>query len=96
MPKRESWTNINREINVTEGQEISHEPITFLRERKELSNDPDNVYLKHKEDETVSDYQSEISYSHWNDKDIKSRNPFNRKLSVSADINPLKGLLKNN
>ena len=64
--------------------------------RKELSNDPDNVYLKHKEDETVSDYQSEISYSHWNDKDIKSRNPFNRKLSVSADINPLKGLLKNN
>ena len=64
--------------------------------RKELSSDPENVYLKHKEDESVSDYQSEISYSHWNDKDIKSRNPFNRTLSVSADINPLKGLLKNN
>lgn len=64
--------------------------------RKKLSNDPDNVYLKHPKDETIEDYQSEISWSHWNNPSWEDRNPFNRTLSVDPSINPLKGLLKNN
>ncbi len=62
--------------------------------RKELSSDPENVYLHTKI--SFEDYKSDISYSHWNDEDIKSRNPFNRTISVDPEINPLKGLLKNN
>ncbi len=62
--------------------------------RKKLSSDPENVYLH--TNISYEDYQSEISFSHWNSKDIKDRNPYNRTLSVDASINPLKGLLKNN
>lgn len=62
--------------------------------RKKLSNDPENVYLH--TNISFDDYQSDISYSHWNDSDIKSRDPFNRTLSQDPEINPLKGLLKNN
>lgn len=64
--------------------------------RKKLSSDPDNVYLRHPKGESVEDYQSEISFSHWNSKDIKDRNPYNRTISTDPTINPLKGLLKNN
>ena len=62
--------------------------------RKKLSNDPDNLYLH--TNVSYEDYQSDISYSHWNDASIEARNPFNRTISVDPSINPLKGKLKNN
>ena len=62
-------------------------------ERKKLSSDPENVYLH--SNISYEDYQSEISFSHWNNPSWEDRNPFNRSLSVDASINPLKGLLKN-
>jgi len=62
--------------------------------RRNLSNDPDNVYLHTSID--YSDYVTEISKSHWNNKSWEDRNPFNRNISVDPTINPLKGLLKNN
>ncbi|MCR5113984.1 MAG: glutathione S-transferase C-terminal domain-containing protein [Acholeplasmatales bacterium] len=61
--------------------------------RKKLSSDPANVYLH--TNISYEDYQTEISVSHWNNKDWKDRNPFNRTISVDPSINPLKGLLKN-
>jgi len=68
-------------------------------ERAKLSSDPTgDIYLRHPKDETVEDYQSEISFSHWNLQDQKDRDPSdpnNSKLRVDASINPLKGLLKN-
>ncbi len=65
-------------------------------ERKKLSSDPENVYLKHPENETVEDYQSEISVSKWNSPSWEDRDPRNVSISVDPSINPLKGLLKNN
>ena len=62
--------------------------------RKQLSKDPENVYKKHPAGETVEDYQTEISYSHWNDESWKSRNPFNRSISVDASINPIESKLR--
>ena len=62
--------------------------------RKELSNDPENVYLHTNID--YEDYKTEISKSHWNSKDFNERNPFNREIKTDPSINPLKGLLKNN
>ena len=63
--------------------------------RKELSSDPENLFLHHPKGESVSDYQSEISKTKWNDKSQEVRADKNFKLSVDASINPLKGLLKN-
>lgn len=62
-------------------------------ERKKLSSDPENVYLHTKI--SPEDYQSEISFSHWNNESWSERDPFNRTISVDPSINPLKGLLKN-
>ena len=62
--------------------------------RKLLSNDPENVYKKHPVGETVEDYQTEISYSHWNDESWESRNPFNRTISVDPSINPIESKLR--
>ena len=63
-------------------------------ERKALSADPENVYKKHPEGETAEDYQSEISYSKWNNSDPKDRDPKNRTLSVDASINPIASNLR--
>ena len=63
-------------------------------ERKNISSDPENIYLH--TNISYEDYQSEISFSHWNNESINERNPFNRYISVDPSINPLKGLLKNN
>ena len=65
-------------------------------ERKKLSSDPENVYLKHPKGETVEDYITEISQTQWNINTIEARSNKEFKLSVDASINPLKGLLKNN
>jgi putative glutathione S-transferase len=62
-------------------------------ERAKLSSDPNNVYLHTNID--PKDYQTEISWSHWNNKSLEDRNPFNRTISTDPSINPLKGLLKN-
>ena len=64
--------------------------------RKKLSSDPDNLFLKHKDDETIDDYITPISASKWNNKDQESRADWDFKLSTDPAINPLKGLLKNN
>ncbi|MCR5468331.1 MAG: glutathione S-transferase C-terminal domain-containing protein [Lachnospiraceae bacterium] len=67
--------------------------------RAELSSDPNkDIYLRHPKGETVEDYQSEISVSHWNSASQADRDPSDPKnsvLRVDASINPLKGLLKN-
>ena len=63
-------------------------------ERKALSADPENVYKKHPEGETAEDYQSEISYSKWNNSDPKDRDLKNRTLSVDASINPIASKLR--
>ena len=67
--------------------------------RAKLSSDPrGDIYLRHPNDETVEDYLSEISFSHWNleaQKDRDPSDPTNSILRVDASINPLKGLLKN-
>ena len=64
--------------------------------RRLLSDDPDNINLRHPKGETVEDYQSEISKTQWNIDDIKIRSNKKFSLSVDASINPLKGKLKNN
>lgn len=67
--------------------------------RAKLSSDPNGeIYLHHPKGETVEDYQTKISFSHWNLADQKDRDPSDPKnsvLRVDASINPLKGLLKN-
>ena len=63
--------------------------------RKLLSNDPDNLFLQHPKDETVDDYIKEVSKSKWNDKSASSRADWNYILKTNPEINPLKGLLKN-
>ena len=64
--------------------------------RKEVSSDPENVYLRHPKGETVEDYEKEVSQSLWNIDTIEARS--NKVFNISTDpsINPLKGLLKNN
>ena len=64
--------------------------------RKELSNDPENLFLKHDKNETIDEYIKDISQSIWNSKDKNVRANWNFKLSSDPSINPLKGLLKNN
>jgi putative glutathione S-transferase len=63
--------------------------------RKDLSADPEHIYLRHPKGETAEDYQSEISGTIWNSPDRSVRANKNFELSVDASINPLKGLLKN-
>lgn len=66
--------------------------------RKALSSDPDEIYLRHPEGESAEDYQTKISFSHWNSQAQSDRDPSDPKNSVlraDASINPLKGLLKN-
>lgn len=62
-------------------------------ERKKLSKNPDEVYLRHPKGETYADYAGEISVSKWNSPDWAERDP--RKVSISVDpsVNPLKGKL---
>lgn len=62
-------------------------------ERRKLSKNPDEVFLRHPENETYEDYAGEISKSIWNSPKWEDRNPNNGVLSVDASINPLKGLL---
>lgn len=62
-------------------------------ERRKLSKNPDEVFLRHPENETYEDYAGEISKSIWNSPNWEDRNPNNGVLSVDASINPLKGLL---
>ena len=64
--------------------------------RASLSKHPEEKFLRHSEDETPEDYQSEISPSPWNRPTWDDRNPSNPKngtISVDPSINPLKGLL---
>jgi putative glutathione S-transferase len=61
--------------------------------RKALSAHPDEMFLRHPEDETYEDYAGDISVSIWNSPNWDDRNPKNGTLSVDASINPLKGLL---
>lgn len=61
--------------------------------RRHLSKTPDEVFLRHPENETYEDYAGEISKSIWNSPNWEDRNPNNGVLSVDASINPLKGLL---
>ncbi|WP_081674236.1 glutathione S-transferase C-terminal domain-containing protein [Butyrivibrio sp. VCD2006] len=67
--------------------------------RAALSSDPNgDIYLRHPKGETVEDYITEISVSHWNSPEQADRDPSDPKnsvLRVDASINPLKGLLKN-
>lgn len=62
-------------------------------ERRKLSKTPDEVFLRHPENETYEDYAGEISKSIWNSPNWEDRDPKNGVLSVDASINPLKGLL---
>ena len=64
-------------------------------ERKKLSSDPNNLFLYHKKEERIEDYETIISQSIWNSSDINVRKNKNFKLKVDASINPLKGLLHN-
>ena len=64
--------------------------------RAELSSHPDQIFLRHPEDETPEDYQSEISFCRWNRQAWEDRDPSspaNNYISVDPEINPLKGLL---
>ena len=63
--------------------------------RKALSQDPENVFLKHPAGETAEDYQSVISKTKWNDPSQEVRADKNFVLSVDASVNPLKGKLRN-
>ena len=62
-------------------------------ERKKLSKTPDELFLRHPENETFEDYAGEISKTIWNSPNWDDRNPKNGILSVDASINPLKDLL---
>lgn len=62
-------------------------------ERRKLSKTPDELFLRHPEDETYEEYAGEISTTIWNSPVQADRNPKNGVLSVDASINPLKGLL---
>lgn len=62
-------------------------------DRKRLSKTPDEVYLRHPENETYEEYTGEISKTIWNSPKWEDRNPKNGVLSVDASINPLQGLL---
>lgn len=102
-----NWTNriASRMVDDTEGCSIddilglggAEAPIPFLQTgvpRESLSNHPDEIYLRHPEGETAEDYQSEISWCHWNSADPAERlddDPANSPLDVDASINPLKG-----
>ena len=61
--------------------------------RKKLSKTPDEIFLRHPENESAEDYQSEISKTIWNSPSWADRNPKNGTISVDASINPLKGKL---
>lgn len=63
--------------------------------RASLSEDPDNLFLKHPAGETAEDYQSVISTTKWNDTAQEVRADKKFVLSVDASINPLKGKLHN-
>lgn len=63
--------------------------------RKVLSSDPENIYLRHPEGETVEEYQTLISQSKWNSSDQGERADWHFELSTDPAINPLKGKLKN-
>jgi len=63
--------------------------------RAALSEDPEHLFLKHPEGETVEDYQSVISTTKWNDPAQEVRANKHFELSVDASINPLKGKLHN-
>ena len=62
--------------------------------RKALSNDPENVFKKHPEGESVEDYQTVISKTKWNSKDWADRNPMDRVLTTDASINPIASKLR--
>lgn len=62
-------------------------------ERKKLSKTPEEVFIRHPENETYEEYAGEISKTIWNSPSWEDRNPKNGVLSVDASINPLKGLL---
>lgn len=62
-------------------------------ERRKLSRNPDELFLRHPQDETYEEYADEISKSIWNSPKWEDRNPKNGVLSTDAAINPLKGLL---
>ncbi len=64
------------------------------RTRKTLSNDPENVFKKHPEGESVEDYQTVISKTKWNSKDWADRNPMDRVLTTDASINPIASKLR--
>uniref|UniRef100_UPI003FF02975 hypothetical protein n=1 Tax=Roseburia sp. TaxID=2049040 RepID=UPI003FF02975 len=58
-----------------------------------MSRTPDEMFLRHPENETYESYASEISTTIWNSPAWDDRNPKNGTLSVDASINPLQGLL---
>lgn len=62
-------------------------------ERRKLSKNPDELFLRHPENETYEEYAGEISKTIWNSPKWEDRNPKNGVLSVDASINPLKDLL---
>jgi putative glutathione S-transferase len=51
------------------------------------------MFLRHPEDETPEDYQSEISDTIWNSPSWEDRDPRSYKISVDPSINPIQGLL---
>lgn len=63
--------------------------------RRALSSDPDNIYLRHPQSETVQDYYTEITQSRWNSKDQAVRANWHFDLSTDPAVNPLKGKLHN-
>ena len=64
-------------------------------ERAKLSQDPDNLFLKHPEGETPEDYQSEISETIWNSPSWDDREPTNYRPEFDVTVNPIKGKLRN-
>ena len=62
--------------------------------RKAPSADPEHVFKKHPEGESVEDYQSVISTTKWNSKEWADRNPMDRVLSADASVNPIASKLR--
>ncbi len=62
--------------------------------RKALSQDPENVYKKHPEGESVEDYQSVITTTKWNSPNPADRDSRFRTLSQDPSINPIASKLR--
>lgn len=104
IPEFKRYTNIPKKPQDAKGWISYLDKISFRDfddwlasdgSRKALSLDPENIYLRHPKSETIEDYQTPISSSQWNAKEQAVRANWHFELSTAAEINPLKGKLKN-